>query len=224
MQPQTIITKHFFLKFVLSLLIILSIACSNDDDEDILTGDGEVEEVNGISEDDLENYEGDLGLSINTRSLAKKGYNPSKVNITTSATQGNYDQEIDVDPFTKIAQLRLPIEDLTESEEDELKDGVGLEYEVFDESNDLLVSESFSVVSFEENGNQFEVDASSLSFQQQELDFGDNIPYYLQLVNSDGNYSNKVVFDNLFTVSKRYQKLKLHLIPIIIMINFCFTN
>ena len=174
MQPQTIITKHFFLKFVLSILIISSIACSNDDDEDILPGDGEVEEVNGISEDDLENYEGDLGLSINTRSLAKKGYNPSKVNITTTATQGNYDQEIDVDPFTKIAQLRLPIEDLTESEEDELKDGVGLEYEVFDESNDLLVSESFSVVSFEENGNQFDVDASSLSFQQQELDFGDN--------------------------------------------------
>jgi len=194
MRTTSAITTDFFLKFILSLLIILSIACSNDDDEDILTGDGEVEEVNGISEEDLENYEGDLGLRINTRSLAKKGYNPSKVNITTTATQGNYDQEIDVDPFTNIAQLKLPIKDLSESEADELKDGVGLEYEVYDESDNLLVSESFSVVSFEENSNQLNVDASSLSFQQQELDFGDNIPYYLQLVDNDGSYSNKVVY------------------------------
>jgi len=194
MRTTSAITTHFFLKFILSLLIISSIACSNDDDEDILTGDGEVEEVNGISEEDLENYEGDLGLRINTRSLAKKGYNPSKVNLTTTATQGNYDQEIDVDPFTKIAQLKLPVEDLSESEEDELKDGVGLEYEVYDESDNLLVSESLSVVSFEENSNQLDVDASSLSYQQQELDFGDNVRYYLQLVDSDGSYSNKVVY------------------------------
>ncbi|NBC57640.1 MAG: hypothetical protein GVY05_05065 [Bacteroidetes bacterium] len=196
MRTRSAITIHFFLKFILSLLIILSIACSNDDDEDILTGDGEVEEVNGISEEDLENYEGDLGLRINTRSLVKKGYNPTKVSITTTATQGDYDQELDVDPFTKIAQLKLPVEDLSESEEDELKDGVGLEYEVYDESDNLLVSKSLSVVSFEENSNQLDVDASSLSFQQQELDFGDNIPYYLQLVDSDGSYSNKVVFDD----------------------------
>ncbi|NBC84200.1 MAG: hypothetical protein GVY19_12600, partial [Bacteroidetes bacterium] len=98
MRTTSTITKHFFLKFILSLLIISSIACSKDDDEDILTGDGEVEEVNGISGDDLENYEGDLGLLINTRSLAKKGYNPTKVSITTTATQGDYDQELDVDP------------------------------------------------------------------------------------------------------------------------------
>ena len=195
MKTKLTIATHFFLKCILSLLIISSTACSNDDDEDILTGDGEVEEINGISEDDLENYEGDLGLLINTRSLAKKGYNPNKVNITTTATQGNYDQEIDVDPFTNIAQLKLPIKDLSESEEDELKDGVGLEYEVYDESDNLLVSESFSVVSFEENSNQLNVDASSLSFQQQELDFGDNILYYLQLVDSDGSYSNEVVYN-----------------------------
>lgn len=174
-------------------LLLFFLGCSKDDDEPVL-GNGQIEEVNGISVDDLDNYGGDLGLLINTRDLVKKGYTPTKVNITTTATQGNYDQELNIDSFTNIAQLKLAIDDLSESALEELREGVGLTIEVLDASNTVLSSESYSVVSFEENGNEFDIDASELEYQDQELYFKDNMRYYLQLVNTQGDYENKIVW------------------------------
>lgn len=174
------------------ILLLLALGCSKDEDEPS-PGDGQIEEVNGIAAEDLDNYGGDLGLLVNTRDLVKKGYNPTKVNVTTTATQGNYDQELDVDEFTNIAQLKLAVDDLSEAAIEELRDGVGLTIEILDASDTVLISESYSVISFEENGNNFDIDASSLEYQDQEFQFKDNMRYYLQLVDADGNYSNKLV-------------------------------
>lgn len=104
----------WILAIVIGVLMVTATSCS---DSGGITGpddSGEIEEGNGINVDDLEAYKGDLGLIINSRDLVKKGYNPVKVKITTTASQGNYDQELDVDAFTNIAQLKLPVEDLSE--------------------------------------------------------------------------------------------------------------
>lgn len=174
-------------------LLLFSLGCSKDEDVSD-PGDGQIEETNGIAAEDLDNYSGDLGLLINTRDLVRKGYHPTKVNITTTATQGNYDQELDVDSFTNIAQLKLIVDDLSESALEELRDGVGLTIEVLDASNTVLTLESYSVISFQENGNELGIDASALEYQDQEFHFKDNMRYYLQLVNAQGNYGNKVVW------------------------------
>ncbi|WP_299099842.1 hypothetical protein [uncultured Winogradskyella sp.] len=172
-------------------LLLFVFGCSKEDDG---SGDSVIEEVNGIGADDLENYGGDLGLLINTRDLVKKGYNPVKVNITTTAIQGNYDQELVVDPFTNIAQLKLSIDDLTEIAVDELRDGVGLEVEVLNPSDNVILSETYSVVSFEENGNQFDIDASNLEAVSNNLHFNGDMRYYLQLVDAGGNFENTIVW------------------------------
>ncbi|WP_407557537.1 hypothetical protein [Winogradskyella sp. 4-2091] len=172
-------------------LLLFVFGCSKEDDG---SGDSVIEEVNGIGADDLENYGGDLGLLINTRDLVKKGYNPVKVNITTTAIQGNYDQELVVDPFTNIAQLKLSIDDLTEIAVDELRDGVGLEVEVLNPSDNVILSETYSVVSFEENGNQFDIDASNLEAVSNNLHFNGYMRYYLQLVDAGGNFENTIVW------------------------------
>ncbi len=174
-------------------LLFLVLGCSKDDNEPG-PGDGEIEVTNGITEDELENYAGDLGLLISTRDIAKKGYMPAKVNITTTASQGNYDQELDVDPFTNIAQLIISVEDLSDSEEEELRNGVGLDIEILDETNSVIISESYSVISFEENGSQIDIDATSLEELFEELDFKDDMRHYLQLVNPSGNYGDKIVW------------------------------
>lgn len=177
--------------FTMCTLLLLVFGCSKDENE---PGPGEIEQVNGITADDLENYGGDLGLLINTRDLVKKGYNPVKVNITTTATQGNYDQELVVDPFTNIAQLKLSIDDLTESAVDELRNGVGIEIEVLNLSDNVILSETYSVVSFEENGNQFDIDASNLEAISNNLHFNGDMRYYLQLVDPSGNFGNTIVW------------------------------
>jgi len=184
---KTTIKKSQWL--TMCILLILTVGCSKDDNEPT-PGNGEIEQSNGIAADDLENYGGDLGIIINTRDLAKKGYNPVKVKITTAATEGNYNQELDVDPFTNIAQLKLSVDNLLESAAQELKNGVGLDFEVLDGANNVIISESFSVISFDEGGNELNVNASALDYQEEQFYFKDNMRYYLQLVNSSGSYSN----------------------------------
>jgi hypothetical protein len=190
--------QDFNLTWILTIVIVvLMVTATSCSDSGEITGpedSGEIEEVNGISADQLEAYEGDLGLIINTRDLVKKGYNPAKVNITTTASHGSYDQELFVDPFTNIAQLRLSVSDLSESAEAELRNGVGLEIAVIDDAGNVITSESYSVISFEENENQFYIDASSLEYQFQDLHFKDNMRHYLQPVDANGNFSNIVVW------------------------------
>ena len=179
---------------LMSTLLLFFLGCSKDEDMDPGPGDGEIVETNGISADELENYSGDLGLLINTRSLVKKGYNPVKVTIETNASEGNYDQELNVDSFTNIAKLSLAVDDLSSDAEEELRDGVSLDISILDPSNNVITSKSFSVISFEENGNQIDIDASDLEEQFQEFFFNQNVRHYLQLVDPGGNYSNKVVW------------------------------
>lgn len=192
--PSASIKLKWAVLLPVSLVLIMFSSCKDNGGISGPEESGEIEEVNGISADELEAYEGDLGLIINTRDLVKKGYEPAKVNITTTASEGNYDAELDVDLFTNLAQLKLSIEDLSEGAESELRNGVGLEIEVLDDSGNLISSESYSMISFEENENQINIDASSLEYQFQELNFQDGMHHYLQPVNSNGSYGNFVVY------------------------------
>lgn len=192
--PSASIKLKWAVLLPVSLVLIMFSSCKDNGGISGPEESGEIEEVNGISDDELEAYEGDLGLIINTRDLVKKGYEPAKVNITTTASEGNYDAELDVDLFTNLAQLKLSIEDLSEGAESELRNGVGLEIEVLDDSGNLISSESYSMISFEENENQINIDASSLEYQFQELNFQDGMHHYLQPVNSNGSYGNFVVY------------------------------
>ncbi len=185
-------TKQFRLLFFLATLLIFA-GCTKNDDDPIID-DGEIEEINGVTPEELGSYAGDLGILINARDLEKKGYNPAKVSISTSATKGNYDQVIDIDPFTNMARLSIPVESLTDEQEAELSNGVGVDLTVLDEANSTIITESYSILSFEENGNQIDIDASNLSYVIKDLEFKDNMRHYLQVVDTDGNYSDIVVW------------------------------
>jgi hypothetical protein len=168
--------------------------CSKNDDDTPSDGEGDVELVNGISADDLESYDGDIGILINTRDLEKKGYKPTKVNLGTGATQGDYDQQLDIDPFTSIAQLSLSVEDLSEAAEEELRNGVSLSIQIINDGGSIITSEFYSAISFQENGNQIDIDASALSTSSQPIVFAEGIQHYLQTVNTNGGYGNGVVW------------------------------
>ncbi|MFC4634406.1 hypothetical protein ACFO3O_10840 [Dokdonia ponticola] len=193
---KTATCKQLQMKYSVLILLFLciSISCSKTDDGPSGLGDGEVEQINGISADELDNYQGDLGILVNTRDLVKKGYIPAKVDITTTASEGNYDQQIDIDPFTNIGKLSISVEDLTEAAEAELRNGVGLTLDILDASNNEITSETYSLTSFEENGNEIDIDASALNYLSQELYFQEGMRYYLQLVSANGSYNTNVVW------------------------------
>ena len=176
------------------LLFLVILGCSKNEDDGPEMGEGDVEQINGISAEDLENYTGDLGILINTRELVKKGYNPTSVQLSTDATEGNYDQQIEIDPFTGIAQLSYAVDELSEAAASELKNGISLEINVLSNVGSVITQDSFSTISFRENGNQIDIDASALSYVAQNLDFQEGARHYLQTVNPSGAYGNRVVW------------------------------
>ncbi|WP_298902161.1 hypothetical protein [uncultured Psychroserpens sp.] len=199
-----------FRKLVYLAFLLLIIGCSKDEDviEGPGPGDGELQETAGISVNDLESYLGDIGLKINTRPIAKKGYTPATVTLETDAVHGNYDQELTVDPFTQVAQLSIAIEDLSEDAENELRNGIPLSIIVRDSNNQELISESFSIVNFLENGTSIIPNTSDLQFLTEEISFKENMPHFLQTVDANGNYGDQVVekpsaAGNSFTKLKR---------------------
>jgi len=192
MKTTTFKSVQFNFTFLMMLLLLMGSSCDKDDASD--SGDDTVEQNNGISAEELDSYEGDLGILVNTRDLVKKGYNPSKVYISTNAEEGDYNQLLEVDPFNSLAQLSLSVKDLSEAAEAELRNGVELTVQVLNETDGTIITESFSVISFEENGNQIDINASSLAFVALELEFKEGMQHYLQTVDQNGNYSNLIVW------------------------------
>ena len=181
---------------VIFTILLLIMGCNKKEEltPDNGNNDDDLENINGITADDLEHYGGDLGILINVRDIEKKGYNPDKVNISTTATQGEYDRLINIDPFTNLAQLSFPVDSLSAEQVDELKNGIGLSLDILNQSNAVITSLSYSLVSFEENGKQLDIDASALNYANVSINFKENMRHYLQAVNEDGSYGSKVVW------------------------------
>lgn len=177
---------------VLMVLGTMLWSCSKTED-DTTQGDENVEQSDGISAGDLESYDGDLGIIFNTRSFVRKGYRPSTISVSTSATEGDYDQQITLDPFTNLGRLSVSVEDLSEAQESELRNGVELDVRVLNASNNVIATANYSSVAFQENGNQIDMDATNLDYVFQELHFKEDMPHHLQLVNWDGSYGYDVV-------------------------------
>lgn len=189
---KTLILIHRNTKLCILFLAIglAMIGCSEDDS---LPNNGFDPDSDGISEEQIEAYEGDFGLIINMREMVKRGYEPTNVSITTTASQGDYDRLLNVDLLTNIAQLIIPIEDLSEEAEAELRGGVGVDLEILDSSNNVITSESYSIVSFTGSDNQIDIDVTNLPVSHQNLEFKEGMKYYLQLVDANGNYNSSVV-------------------------------
>ena len=190
---KTIFNRSQLLFFsTLTLFIIFSPACKknslNPNQSEII-----IDESTQLQAEDLNTYQGEIGLLFDTRSLLKKGYEVNKIAITTTAAQGDYDQEIMVDSVTHLAKLSLLIENLSESAENELRNGVGVTYTALSENGNTILSETSSKILFRENGNKVEFNVSGLAYAQKELSFSEDMAYFLQIVDADGSYSDQVV-------------------------------
>jgi len=177
---------------VLILLAMIIVGCSQDDGA-MSTDDGDIVESNGIAASELENYQGDIGILVQTRGLMQKGYQAATVSITVDATTGDYDTTVAVDEFTHIAQYKLVLEELSEEAQTELMDGVPIEITVRDGNGLTIFAQNFSVVSFRESGEPVNLNTANLEYQNPAPDFKTGMPHFMQTVDAGGNYSDQVV-------------------------------
>ena len=171
---------------VLSLIFLLN-SCSEDDSMQTSTGTGELEEIGStISLDEFETDEGEIGIRISARNIAKKGYKPFTATISIDGEAG---QDVLFDEFNNLADLSFERSELEDSLEEALKEGVPVTVTVKDENGFELSSRSFTKLSFASNPPVQEISADALEDQFKEVMLREDYDYYVQLVDK-----NNIVF------------------------------
>ncbi|MEM9649583.1 MAG: hypothetical protein AAF969_13985 [Bacteroidota bacterium] len=173
------------------VMVLITLACSKDDPN---TGnpdggnDGSIETRDGVTEDEVETNEGEIGISISARKIAKKGYNPTTAEITIAATSPDIqkDNSVTIDPFTNIAYLSFENETLSEEAKDELK-GVDISVVIKDENGDELAAKSISQAIFKSSPDEQEIDNENLEDQFAQIELREDISYYVQIVKDANN-------------------------------------
>ena len=170
---------------LLSLFILVA-ACSQDDTVDPPPTTGEVEEgAPTISTDEFEIDEGEIGIAISARAIAKKGYQPTTAEISIQSASTIEDQTLTLDEFTNLAFLSFKNEDLDDAVEAELKEGVPIDVSIKDENGNVLATENFPKLSFKASPDEQEIDASTLDDLFAEVSLKEDLDYYVQIVNED---------------------------------------
>ncbi|MFP2996643.1 thrombospondin type 3 repeat-containing protein [Spongiivirga sp. MCCC 1A20706] len=172
--------------------------------------ESEIVVTNGVTPDDFEQYAGDIGMVINTRNIAKKGYKPKEAVVTVNATSGDYSETVALDEHSFLGQIKLSVADLTEAAVNELKEGVPVSITINDENNNPIITQDISAVIFSENAQPNELNVTDLEEtpENRAIALSENQPYYVQVVNETGapqamamKVNRNPAFDDILTRS-----------------------
>ncbi|TAI48251.1 hypothetical protein [Flagellimonas allohymeniacidonis] len=171
-----------------SIMLIILVACSSENSgEQPPTENEKVEELAPtISTDEFETDEGQIGISISGREIARRGYNPVTAVISISSSSP-FEETVPFDEFNNLANLSFENDQLDDALEQELREGVALEVSVRDETDAVLATQSFSKLSFKASPDEEEIDAEGLDDLFAEVNLRPDLKYYVQLVDKDNN-------------------------------------
>jgi hypothetical protein len=193
------------------LVIILVIAACENDDEMIPPAEEKIVEGPGITADTFETYEGEIGILINARDIARKGYKPMQAVVNVGASSGDISQTIPLNEFSYMGQLKIPLESLSEAAKEELIAGVPVTVTLQDKTGTPILSNvSMGSVSFLANPPPQNVSANDLqeTAEAATINLNESTDYYLQKVEADGavlnmsmRWNQNPLYGNVMTVS-----------------------
>jgi len=191
--------KHFgVVGLILFFIIICCMSCNKEEvaPDTPCIGDcnDEIKEARGISEEALPAYLGDIGIVASVRELQKKGYSPKSIEVTVNASSGEFSETMDLNPYTLMAQIKLPVKDLSEEAQSELREGVGVVVKILDESGGLIWEESISKISFQSNPLPVSINTNGLEDLDTRISLKSNTPYYIQLM-ENGAPTGKAIWN-----------------------------
>ncbi|MFD2585786.1 hypothetical protein ACFSQJ_02520 [Croceitalea marina] len=152
-------------------------------------GIGEIIETDGqITEDDFEKFAGELGMIINARNIAKKGYTPATAEVSITTTNGDYSQTVEIEQITFMGQVSIAIEGLSEVALQELEDGVAVSITIKDNDGNTIIFQERSAVIFRPNPEPIQLNIADLEETEaiNTIALKEDTPYYMQTVNSNG--------------------------------------
>ncbi len=165
--------KSIFLLAAFMVYALASItSCNKDDDVEL-----DVTHEDGINST-VAVDSGSIGLVVDTRLIAKKGYQPSKARIAFSGDYSQYSDEVEIDPSTNIGVFRLKFEDVPNAIRKSLSEGVPLNITVFDEQSAELGNSSFTRQPVDASNNPLNVETDLPEILPQ-LSLSPDTPYLL---------------------------------------------
>lgn len=187
-----------------SLFCIALIASSlffscRETEEPTPTSSGTIVEGQGITERDLETFEGEVGLILNLRELAQKGYKPAEAEFEIQTTGGFLTEKVPVNDFAFMAVLKIPVEDLTEIQSKQLTDGVKVNITVKDQTGKTIAEKiDLGIRSLLPSLTPIVVDAGSIPETEQVSTyfFGEGTGFYFQTTNNEGVPGKSAMFNN----------------------------
>jgi hypothetical protein len=190
MTPQ-----NNFRKTLIGLCLLLGLfACQK---ENIIVdpgGGGKIEVGAGKSIDDLDTYAGEIGLLLNAREIVRKGYQPTKAIVKVEAASGNFSKTVDLNEFSFMGQIKLPVDQLSAAAKKELTDGVPVSVSLLDQQGGTIISDlSLGSLSFLPNPNPQTLLPTGLPETKEtaNIELNSGTAYYLQKVKADGSPLNK---------------------------------
>ncbi|WP_437399927.1 hypothetical protein [Flagellimonas lutimaris] len=179
-------TLRLFSSIFSSALILFTLACSKDESNPPPDKNNEVEVLpSTISTGEFETDEGQIGISISAREIARRGYKPVTAIISIESTSNIDDQTVSFDEFNNLAILSFENEDLDDAIENELKEGVPVQVTVRDENDAVLATQSFTKLSFSASPVEEDINANGLDDLFAEVSLREDLKYYMQVVNED---------------------------------------
>ena len=176
-------TKYYkcLIILVLPSFILLS-ACSKDEDpitpQEQVENESNLDANDGITVEDLKASKGDIGIIIDARNIAKKGILPAIAEVKIDAKEGNYSKTVNLNEFTNIASISYDVDELSDAEFAELKEGVSATINIKDADGKSILTETFSKFSFKENGARLTIKADAIAPKVSRPSFNTDIPYY----------------------------------------------
>jgi hypothetical protein len=190
--------KHLIMKTVLNIFLIAFLtltfsACSKDETPKSDSDTGKLIESEGqVKLDEFDAYKGEIGVVLDARPLARKGYNPKQVTINIKANSGDFTQTVPVEEYTFLGQLKIPLEGMSEAAIDELTSGVEITPEYKDESGEIIFKDAPATVSLQANPSVRKANAATLeeTTKNKTLTLGKKTTYFIQRMKDDGSPDN----------------------------------
>ena len=190
-------TKRYLL-FFLTITSLLISSCSYElipaeDDVEVVSNlpDRASNNLASISEETINEIPidlGEIGVSIDTRSLAVLGYKPSTVNLAVVGDLSSYSkQDINVNVFTHVADFKLARADLSEEVLRGFSNGVEINVSVLDNEGNVLENSAISRYIINSTPRTIKIGTDKPKVLKP-LSFNANVPYYVQVA-SDTDFN-----------------------------------
>lgn len=174
--------KPILVAVVTSLFLVAGCTKEDPDDQPI---DGEVLQLQGISDETRDAIPldgGEIGIEIDTRTLAVLGYTPTTADVTIEGSLSAYSKkEIEVDEHTNIATFKISVEDLEEEVVNTFAEGVPIQVTVYDNLGNELESESVTRFIFNTSNKTLNIETEKARLLRP-LAMNPNVAYYLATV------------------------------------------